>query len=295
MAQRKLKRPATDRALSSRQWAWEFLRFNAEYRKAYAAWSELPEAVRNVSVSSAGTPLCDCPPDTPMSNFDATPVALVNETISEWLARTEVERNFGWSVQPSSKLIPPKDFLISEWIDPKVTPLPKDREHTWDKFDVEAVVGLANDKHLPKRAAVCVRPLIDIHELAFIVDVRSPLVVLQAQFRDAVLSHRKILRARGVGEEPEVYGGKVIINNRGIYDQYVRILERLDDGETEEDIRYHEMKNAPRLKYEDSYPERMKKQIPKAIELRDGGYKEIAFRDDYVGDLKPMHQGGNIR
>lgn len=294
MAQRKLKRRATDRALSSKQWAWEFLRFNADYRKAYAEWLELPEAVRNV-LSSHGTPLGDTPPDTSMSYFDVTPVALENETVFEWLARTEVERKFGWSTQPSAKLKPPKDFLISEWIDPKITPLPKDREHIWDRFEVETVVGLVTDKHLPKFAAVSIRPLVDIHELAFIVDVRSPLVALQAQFRDAVLSHRKSLRTRVVGGQPEVYGGKVIINNRGIYDQYVRILARLDDGETEEDIRFHETKSAPRLKYEDSYPERVKKQIPKAIELRDGGYKEIAYRDDYVGDLKPMHQGGNIR
>jgi hypothetical protein len=230
-----------------------------------------------------------------MTNFDVTSVALKNETVSEWLARTEVERNFGWGVQPSSKLMPPEDFLISEWVDPRISPLPKDKEHIWNKFDVETVVGLVKDKHLPKRAAVSVRPLIDIHELAFIVDVRSPLVVLEAQFRDAVLSHRKALRARGVGEDPEVYRGKAIINNRGIYDEYLQILQRLDDGETEEDIRYHERKNAPRSKYVDSYPERVKKQIPKAIELRDGGYKEIAFRDDYVGELKPVQQGGNIR
>jgi hypothetical protein len=295
MAQRKPIRPVTGRALSSRQWAWEFLRFNAEYRKAYAEWLELPEAVRNASVSSTGTPLGDCPPDTPMSFFKVTPFAKIDETVSEWLARTEVERNFGWSVEPSSKFIPSNDFLIAEWVDPKVTPLPKVKEQIWDKFDVETVAGLVTDRHLPKRAAVSIRPLTDIHELALIVDVRSPLVDLEKQFKKAVLSHREALRARGIGDEPDVYGGKVIINNRGIYDEYIRILQRLDDGETEEEIRYHEQTNAPRLKLGESYTERVKKQIPKAIELRDGGYKRIAYRDDHLGDLKPKQQGGNIR
>ncbi len=151
-----------------------------------------------------------------------TPFAKIDETVSEWLARTEVERNFGWSVEPSSKFIPSNDFLIAEWVDPKVTPLPKVKEQIWDKFDVETVAGLVTDRHLPKRAAVSLRPLTDIHELALIVDVRSPLVDLEKQFKKAVLSHREALRARGIGDEPDVYGGKVIINNRGIYDEYIR-------------------------------------------------------------------------
>lgn len=229
-----------------------------------------------------------------MSYFDVTPVADESETVSGWLARTEEERKSGWGVQPSSKLTPPKDFLISEWVDPKVSPLPKEKEHIWDRFDVESVVGLVTDKHLPKRAAVSVRPLTDIHELAFIVDVRSHLGTLEKQFKQAVLSHREELRARSIGGEPDVYGGKYIINNRGIYDEYVRILQRLDDGETEEEIRYHERRNSPRSESGDPYNERVKKQMSQAFELRDDGYKRIAYRDDHEGDRKPKQQSGNI-
>lgn len=286
MAQRKPIRSATARSLSSRQWAWEFLRFNEEYRRAYAAWSKLPDAVRNVSVSSAGIPLGDCPPDTPMSYFDVTPVADENETVSGWLARTEEERKSGWCVQPSSKLTPPKDFLISEWVDPLVSPLPKDKEHIWDGFDVESVVGLLKDKHLPKRAAVPVRTLTDIHELAFIVDVRSPLAALEKQFKEAVLSHRAELYARGVGEAPNAYGGKAIINSGGIYEKYIVILHRLDRGETEDDVRHKEKADSQRLPHWSPYIANMKTQIPDAIAMRDGGYKVIAYRDDFIGGLK---------
>jgi hypothetical protein len=286
MAQRKPKRPVTDRALSSRQWAWEFLRFNADYRKAYAAWLELPEAVRNASVSSTGTPLGDCPPDTSMSFFKVTPIAQIDETVSEWLARTEDERKSGWSAQPSSNLTPPKDFLISDWVDPKVSPLPKEKEHIWDNFSVDAVVGLVTDKHLPKRAAVSVPPLTDIHELAFIVDVRSPLVALEKKFKEAVLSHRAALYARSVGESPVPYEGKSVINSGGIYEKLIVILQRLDRGEAEDDVRRKEKSGGQNLPHGSPYIDNMKTQIPDAIALRDGGYKLIAYRDDFVGNLK---------
>jgi hypothetical protein len=286
MAQRKPKRPSNDRALSSKQWAWEFLRFNGEYRKAYAAWMELPHAVRVVAASSTGIPLGDCPPSTPMSYFDVTPLASANETVAEWLLRTQEERKSGWSIQASSELAPPREFLISEWIDPKSSPLPKEKEHIWDKFGVESVVGLVTDKHLPKPAVVSVGRLTDMHELAFIVDVRSPLAALEKQFKDAVLSHRDALRAHEVGEEPDIYGGKAIINSGGIYEKYVVILKRLDQGETEDDVRYKQTTGGPRLPHWDAYIANMKTQIPDAIAMREGGYKKIAYRDDFVGDLK---------
>lgn len=291
MTKRKPKRSATRIALSSRQWAWEFLRFNSNYREAYAAWMALPDSVRNPG-SPDNTPLGDCPPNTPMSYFEVTPIALPNETVAEWLLRTKEEREEeeggeGWSYQTSSELDPPKEFLILEWVDPCITPLPKEKEHVWDKFDVACVTGLVIDKHLPKRAAVLLPPLTDIHDLAFIVDVRSPLGALEKQFRDAVLLHRKTLRARDVGEEPHVHAGKVIINANGIYEEYVQILQRLDDGETEKEIRHFETRTSSRLPHWAPYVEMKKKQIRIAIELRDGGYKNIVFRDDFEGNLKP--------
>lgn len=293
MTQRKPKRSNTHTALSSRQWAWEFLRFNAEYRKAHAAWMVLPDSVRNPA-SSAGEPLSECPPDTSMSYFDVTPIALANETVSEWQLRTKEERKSEWSIQTSSRLDPPKEFLIFEWIDPKVSPLPKEKEDIWDKSNVACVTGLVTDKHLPKRAAVFLPPLTDIHDLAFIVDVRSPLGALEKQFKNAVLSHRKTLRARDIGEETYVYGGKAIINSGGIYDEYVHILQRLDDGETEDEILHFETRTGLRMPYGTSYADNKKSQIPKATGLRDGGYKKIAFRDDYEGNLKPKEHGGKI-
>ena len=290
MTKRKPKRSATGIALSSRQWAWEFLRFNSNYREAYAVWMALPDSVRNPG-SPDNTPLGDCPPNTPMSYFEVTPIALPNETVAEWLLRTKEEREEeegeGWSYQTSSELDPPKEFLIFEWVDPCITPLPKEKEHIWDKLDVGCVTGLVIDKHLPKRATVMVPPLTDIHDLAFIVDVRTPLHALEKLFSEAVLSHRNALRARNVGEEPYVYSGKAIINSGGIYDDFVRILQRLDEGETEDEILHFEKRAGHRMPFGTSYADNKKTHIPKAIGLRDGGYKEIAFRDDYEGNLKP--------
>ena len=94
MTKRKPKRLSTHTELSSRQWAWEFLRFNLEYRKAYAAWMLIPESVRNPQ-SLNGIPLAGCPPNTPMSYFEVTPAAQPNETVSEWLLRTKDDREEG--------------------------------------------------------------------------------------------------------------------------------------------------------------------------------------------------------
>ncbi|HRK38738.1 MAG TPA: hypothetical protein PK347_10135 [Burkholderiaceae bacterium] len=281
MAQRKPIRRSTHRDLSSRQWAWEFLRFNVEYRRAYAEWEHLPDAVRNLSVSD-GIPLHACPPGTPMSYFDVVPAALDNETVGEWLSRTSDERKKGWRLGPSSRLKPPKEFLISEWVDPLLSPLPKEKEHIWDQFDMESVGGLVNEKHMPKFASVFLRPLTDVHELALIVDVRSPLAILERQFKDAVIAYRSNLNNRKMGDAPHFYKAKKYINNAGIYEEYVRILQRLADGENENDIRYTESKDSPRLEYGTPYPEKVKKQIPVAIQLRNEGYKEIAYTDELM-------------
>lgn len=285
MAQRKPKRLSTHRDLSSRQWAWEFLRFNVEYRRAYAEWENLPDAVRNLSVSD-GIPLHACPPDTPMSYFDVVPAALDNETVGEWLSRTSDEREKGWSLRPSSRLKSPKEFLISEWVNPSESPLPKAREYIWNHHDVESVVGLFHERNKPFFSPLIPRPLANIHEIAFIVDVRSPLAFLEKNFKDAVLAYRSKLQEIGLGEPPIVYGGKTIINSGGIYDDYVRILQRLDDGETEEEIKWTVRRDSPRLDSNSPYIDKVRKQIPQAIELRDGGYKKIAYKDDFTGELK---------
>ena len=285
MAQRKPKRSASHIALSSRQWAWEFLRFNAEYRNAYAAWMAIPESVRNFeAVSSVGVPLGDCPPETQMSYFDVSPSALSGETVAEWLSRTQNERKSGWGVQASSQLAPPDEFLISEWIDPNVTPLPKDKEHIWDNFEVESVGGLVEGRHA--RAAALLRPLEDIHELAVIVDVRMSKSRLEQEFKNAILNYRDRVRSKNTALELAVYDGKSGINYGGIYEKYVTILQRLDKGETEDDVRRKETPDGLKLPSGSAYIDNMKTQIPNAIALRDGGYKSVAYRDDFVGNLK---------
>lgn len=286
MAQRKPKRLSTHRDLSSRQWAWEFLRFNAEYRSAYAEWKHLPDAVRNFS-SVGDIPLCNCEPDTPMSYFDVVPAALDNETVGEWLSRTSDERKNGWRLRPSSRLKPPKEFLISEWVDPSLSPLPKEKEYIWDQFNVASIVGLFFERNKPFFAENSNLSLTNIHELAFVFDVRSPMAFLEKQFKNAVHAHRAKLREFGLGEPPILYSGKTIINSTGVYEDYVQILKRLDDGETEEEIKHTERRNSPRVNESSTYPDKVRKQIPQAIELRDGGYKRIVYKDDFVGELKP--------
>ena len=291
MTQRKPKRLTKHIALSSRQWAWEFLRFNAAYRDAYAEWMRLPDSVRNFKGMSAdGTPLGGCPPETPMSYFDVNPSALPAETVSEWLLRTEKERESGWGVQASNELGPPTQFVICEWVDPAVSPLPKDKEHVWENFEVEGVGALVEGRHA--RAGVQLRPLGRIHELGVIVDVRMPMTRLVQDFKNAVLAYREKVQLQNKKMTIKAYRGKSIINSGGIYENYVTILKRLDQGESEDDVRHKETADGPRLGHLSPYIANMKTHIPAALEMRDGGYKQIIFRDDFVGELKKKSTTG---
>lgn len=224
-----------------------------------------------------------------MSYFDVSPVALKKETVAEWLTRTEEARKSGWSLAPSLRKSPRKKFLISEWIDPKLSPLPIDKEYIWGKFSWETFDGLHvfSSRRPSRKGLAFVRPLQDIHEIAVICDVRDSLASLEKNFKTAVNSHREQLAAQRYKVELNSYSGAPNINYKGIYDDYVEILRRLDDGESEEDIRFTEYRGAERQVSGESYHERLKKQIPKAISLRDGGYKDIAYRDDFFGSLKP--------
>lgn len=237
-----------------------------------------------MAISSGGKPLGNCPPDTPMSYFEVTPKALPDETVEDWLLRTTSERESGWGIQASSQLAPPDEFLISDWIDPNISPLPKDKEHIWDNFEVESVGGLVGERHA--RTPALLRPLTEFHELAVIVDVRMSLSLLEKHFKNAVLDYRDRLRSKKVALELAVYDGKSGINYGGVYEKYIEILKRLEQGETEEDVLYKETAEGPRLHHWSSYVDRTEKQLEQAIALRDGGYKVIAYRDDFVGNLK---------
>lgn len=291
MTQRKPKRSTKHIALSSRQWAWEFLRFNAAYRDAYAEWMRLPDSVRKFKgMSVDGTPLGDCPPETPTSYFDVKPSALPGETVAEWLFRTEKERESGWGVQASNELAPPKEFMICDWVDPTVSPLPKEKEHVWENFEVESVGALVEGP--PARLGVQLRPLSHIHELGVIVDVRMPMTRLVQDFKNAVLAYRDKVQSQNKIMTLETYSGKPNINNGGIYEKLIAILKRLDQGESEDEVRHKETADGPRLDYWAPYITNMKTQFPAALAMRDGGYKQIIFRDDFVGQLKKKSTTG---
>lgn len=228
-----------------------------------------------------------------MSYFDVTPSALTGETVADWLSRTSNERESGWGVQASSEHAPPDEFLISEWMDPNVSPLPKDKEHIWDNFEVESVGGLVEGRHA--RAGVLLRPLQDIHELAVIVDVRMPMARLVQEFKNAVLAYRERVQSKNIAMELAVYDGKPIINSGGIYEKYVVILKRLDQGESEDDVRHREIADGPWLPSGSPYIDNMKTHIPAALALRDGGYKLVAYRDDFVGNLKKKATTGKTQ
>ena len=236
----------------------------------------MPVSVRDARSMPSMEALLRCPPDTSMSFFEVKPDALPAETVSEWLGRTEVERAFGWSVSSSQKFFPSDQFLIDEWIDPEVSPLPKSKEYIWSSYEVDVYEGFVEGTH--KRAQVALPSLIDKHELAVMIDVRQPLALLEKSFRAAVLAYRVKLKIDG-----PIYDGISKMNYKDVYEEYVHILHRLAAGESKKGICSKSALDEPDETRRIAYFDKMRKQIKKAVALRDGEYKLIVFRDDFDG------------
>ena len=246
-----------------------------------------PDAVRNPWPPEADEPFVGCPPDTPMTLYKTTPKALRGETVAAWLLRTADTRKQGFSVGLAEITSPFDVFGIGEWIDPSVSPLPKEKEHIWSEFRLRVDGAFVNGKFergAPDFQAPPLKPV--AHELVVVVDVRAPLTFVTAALTDAVQKHRQLL-IRVLGESGEVLNeGKSTVNPAGVFEAYVQILQRLDGGETMEDVRRRQAPSTPKLAHYESAVEQMKKRIPRALALRDGGYKFIAYQDDFLNRTK---------
>ena len=76
------------------------------------------------------------------------------------------------------------------------------------------------------------------------------------------------------------YEGDDSLNVNGIFDKYLKILDRILNGEAKKRIIRWDPKFGM-LKSNSKYAEKMKKQYAKAVKLRDVDYKKIAYFDDY--------------
>ena len=107
---------------------------------------------------------------------------------------------------------------------------------------------------------------------------------MNESIRQIVLKQRELLRRIGI-TSLDSYEGLKSFNPAGVYEAYVKILQRINNGESKHEI-IHITPEGERVASYDSYADRTKKQYPVALALRDEGYRHIAYYDDFIGQLR---------
>ena len=309
---------------SSRQWAWEFLRRNPAYREAYAQWMALPEAVRslNINTQELCRSLSD---EIPMSLFvveeqqqlddkwheklsdkskaeDFATVSpfhpkkgvepLLGENLKEWHERTlEIRREAGFSIGHSSSILPKERFGIDKWIDPEISPLPESETDIFGELKFEVYAEFCESEHFRQKPCSISIGEIERTEVVLKIDVEQPINFLKNKLEQIVREQRGFIE-KIKGRNPEFfdggyndYDGPGSLNSGGVFNHYLKILDRILKGESKDDIIYMEP-GFGRVRSNDEYAERMKKRYESAINFRDVDYLKIPYFDDYQGAIR---------
>ena len=314
---------------SSRQWAWEFLRRNPAYREAYAQWMALPEAVRSLSINTQELcrSLSD---EIPMSYFvieehqqldgkwheklngkskaeDFAAVSpfhpkkgvepLLGENLKEWHERTlEIRKEAGFTFGHSSSILPKERFGIEKWIDPAISPLPESEADIFSELKFEVYAEFCESEHFRQKPCSISIGKIERTEIVLKIDVEQPINFLKNKLEQIVREQRRFIE-KIRERKPEFfsggykdYDGPGSLNNGGIFNEYLKILDRILKGESKDNIIYVEP-GFGRVRSNDEYAERMKKRYESAIKFRDADYLKIPYFDDYQGAIRNKKNG----
>lgn len=314
---------------SSRQWAWEFLRRNPAYRDAYAQWMALPEAVRslNIKTQELCRSLSD---EIPMSFFvveeqqqlddtwheklsgkskaeDFAAVSpfhpkkgvepLLGENLKEWHERTlEIRKEVGFTLGHSSSILPKERFGIKKWIDPEISPLPESEADIFSELKFEVYAEFCESEHFRQKPRSISIGEIERTEIVLKIDVEQPINFLKNKLEQIVREQRSFIE-KIRERKPEFfsggykdYDGPGSLNNGGIFNEYLKILDRILKGESKDNIIYVEP-GFGRVRSNDEYAERMKKRYESAIKFRDADYLKIPYFDDYQGAIRNKKNG----
>ncbi|MDH0202138.1 DUF6499 domain-containing protein [Comamonas aquatica] len=314
---------------SSRQWAWEFLRRNPAYRDAYAQWMALPEAVRslNINTQELCRSLSD---EIPMSYFvieehqqldgkwheklngkskaeDFAAVSpfhpkkgvepLLGENLKEWHERTlEIRKEAGFTFGHSSSILPKERFGIEKWIDPAISPLPESEADIFSELKFEVYAEFCESEHFRQKPCSISIGKIERTEIVLKIDVEQPINFLKNKLEQIVREQRRFIE-KIRERKPEFfsggykdYDGPGSLNNGGIFNEYLKILDRILKGESKDNIIYVEP-GFGRVRSNDEYAERMKKRYESAIKFRDADYLKIPYFDDYQGAIRNKKNG----
>ena len=233
---------------SSRQWAWEFLRRNSKYRKAYARWMKLPEAVRKLKITK--TELSDSlAKKIPMSYFvvaenlrsdkkwaeniigddqvkylsEIKPFQpkkgvkpLKGENLKEWRERTqEIRGETGYSIRHAASILPKKKFGVKKWVNPEVSPLPESDVDIFEELKFEVHAEFLKSEHFRNKPCSISVGDIERTEVVLKIDVMQPMHYLKEQLEKIVKEQRAFVLDI-IERKPDYFSRK----KEGIYFEY---------------------------------------------------------------------------
>ncbi|HJV81345.1 MAG TPA: DUF6499 domain-containing protein [Saprospiraceae bacterium] len=140
--------------LTPKEWAWEFLRRNPVYKDAFSKLHGLSATKRKAieAVRKEGFAAANRVKDFPFDWFEfdgVTGPTHRDKSMEEWLLR--VERYMALNENPQEPFLSlgkqfyPSTFALADWIDPSLTPLPKDKANIFGVIALESVAWL-NEK-----------------------------------------------------------------------------------------------------------------------------------------------------
>lgn len=220
---------------------------------------------------------------------------LLGENLKEWHERTlEIRKEAGFAISHSSSILPKERFGIKKWIDPEVSPLPESEADIFSELKFEVYAEFCESEHFRQKPCSVSVGEIKRTEVVLKIDVMQPIGYLKNELEILVKEQRKFIEKimkdkpqyflKEVGDIYHVYEGQDKFNRSGIYGEYIELLDRIIKGESEDKI-VHVKPGFGRVRSSDNYAKKMRHRFNTATELRDNGYRKIAYFDDYAGSI----------
>lgn len=216
---------------------------------------------------------------------------LAAENLREWHQRTcELRQGTAFTIGQSFSILPKEKFGIERWIDPEISPLPEVDKDIFGELKFEVYAEILNLKDFRQKPRAISISEIKNTEIVLKIDVRQPVNFLKKKLQELIFEQRGYLfekrKTKKINssskDENEIfmtYEGDESLNVNGIFDEYIKILDRILNGEAKKRIICWD----PRFgmqKSNSKYAEKMKKRYAKAVKLRDVDYQKIAYFDD---------------
>ncbi|QTX22453.1 transcriptional regulator domain-containing protein [Comamonas aquatica] len=220
---------------------------------------------------------------------------LLGENLKEWHERTlDIRKEVGFTISHSSSILPRENFGLKKWVDPEVSPLPEPDANIFAELKFEVYAEFCKSENFRQKPCSVSVSEIKRTEVVLKIDVMQPIGYLKNEIEILIKEQRKFIEKimkdkpqyflKEVDDIYHVYEGQDKFNRGGIYGEYLKLLDRILKGESEDNI-VHVEPGFARVPSSDNYAKKMRYRFDTAIELRDKGYRKIAYFDDYTGSI----------